>query len=352
MIGILIGGGTGGHVFPALAVAEKLKSDSHKVIWVGRKHSLEENISKNSNIPFEELETRGFRGKGVFYKISSIFILILSFFRSLKILYRLKPDFVFSFGGYTSLPIGFASYVLNIPLFIHEQNSVMGSANRILNLLSKKTFLGFPLNESKNKYIVSGNPIRKKILSISSQPKDSNCRSILILGGSQGSVQLNNLVIKAIREIEGLEGWTINHQSGKYDKEKIKKVYLEKNINHNVEDFFEDIEKYYRDASFVVSRSGALTVSEILFLNIPSIFLPLPWAIDDHQYHNAMFLNSIGLSEVVEAKEENLTELKDKIQQLVSSQEKRKKMENSAKLLNNRNTLNLICSSLYESLTK
>ena len=350
MKAIIIGGGTGGHVFPAKAIAERLIEDSHEIHWIGKKESLEEKVAKELKINFYILNTYGFRGKNIFLKVLSILTMLLSFYSSLVLLKKLGPNFVFSFGGYTSLPIGLASKVLNIPLFIHEQNSVMGSANRILNLFSNLTFLGFPLASHKDKYVLSGNPLRKEMVKTTKGVE--NKESLLVLGGSQGSLQLNDLVIKSLKNVEGLKEWHVYHQSGKLDLEEVKSFYVGSGLNHTVKDFFPNIEDYYNRASIIISRSGALTVSEILHFKKPSIFLPLPWAIDNHQFHNAMHLNSIGLSEVIEAKDENLDILTHKLQEIISSKEKRDKMSDAAKLYEKRDSISIIISSLYESFNK
>ena len=350
MKAVIIGGGTGGHVFPAKAIAERLIKDSHEIYWIGKKESLEERVAKDLKINFYALNTYGFRGKNIFLKFLSIWTMLLSFYSSLVLLKKLGPDFVFSFGGYTSLPIGLASKVLNISLFIHEQNSVMGSANKILNLFSNLTFLGFPLADHKEKYVLSGNPLRKEMIKTTRTGETKE--SLVVLGGSQGSLQLNDLVIKSLKNLKGLKDWHIYHQCGKLDFEEVDSFYLRSGLNYTVKDFFPNIEDYYNKASIIISRSGALTVSEILHFEKPSIFLPLPWAIDNHQFHNAIHLSSIGLSEVIEAKDENSDILTQKLQELIFSKEKRDKMSDKAKLYEKRDSVSIIISSLYESLNK
>ena len=201
MKALFVSGGTGGHVYPALAVARRFKSSGADIYWFGKKDSLEENICSKAGFSFNALKSSGFREKNYFQKIISIYYLLISFTKSFFLLIRIKPDFIISFGGYLSLGPGLASLISRTPLFIHEQNSVPGSANKILMSFAKIIFAGFPssFNLENPKILFVGNPVRKEIIKpVKTSEKDNpqNSFNLLVIGGSQGSSQLNSIVLK------------------------------------------------------------------------------------------------------------------------------------------------------------
>ena len=212
MKAVFVAGGTGGHVYPALAVAREYKKNGSDIFWIGGKSSLEEKLALEENFFFKSLQTTGFRGKGPLEKIFSIFNLISSFITSIKILKKIKPDFIFSSGGFVSLGPGIASFFLNIPLFIHEQNSVAGSTNKLLSKISYKIFTGFPSSFKKREKVeFVGNPIRDEITNLIEQADSSQFNdkkfNLLILGGSQGSYQLNSIVLSCYKHIRKFKNW-------------------------------------------------------------------------------------------------------------------------------------------------
>ena len=213
---IVVAGGTGGHVYPALSVAREFKENSAEVIWIGRKKSLEEGIAREEGFNFITLSVSGFLGKKFIEKIKAIFELCVAYIKAIYLLISFKPDAIFSTGGYISLPIGLAAPLLRIPLFIHEQNSVAGLSNRILNKFSRITFEGFPETfKANNRIEFVGNPLRGELFNESQVvSKISQEFNILVLGGSQGSSQLNKIFIQALEEAEDYEHWKIVHQSG------------------------------------------------------------------------------------------------------------------------------------------
>ena len=204
---IIVAGGTGGHVYPALSVARVFKENSAEVIWVGRTKSLEEGIAREEGFNFITLSVSGFLGKKFIEKIKAIFELCVAYIKAIYLLISFKPDAIFSTGGYTSLPIGLAAPLLRIPLFIHEQNSVAGLSNRILNKFSRITFEGFPETfKADNRTEFVGNPLRGELFNESQVvSKISQEFNILVLGGSQGSSQLNKIFIQALEEAEDYE---------------------------------------------------------------------------------------------------------------------------------------------------
>ena len=217
---LILAGGTGGHVYPALSVAKEFKKNKSSISWIGKKDSLESKLSKAESFNFISLDTQGFKGKNIFGKIISLIYLEINLVKSIFIIKKIKPDVVFSTGGYVTLAPALASYILSIPLFIHEQNSVPGLVNRILNRLSKLTFEAFPDSFNKSSKIHTvGNPVRSGIIkNPPTEAKKKEQFKILILGGSQGSKQLNEIVLKTFKDKIIPINWCIVHQVGDLDK--------------------------------------------------------------------------------------------------------------------------------------
>ena len=289
---LILAGGTGGHVYPALSVAKEFKKNEFSISWIGKKDSLESKLSKTESFNFISLDTKGFKGKNIFGKIISLIFLEINTVKSIFIIKKIKPDIVFSTGGYVTLAPALASYILSIPLFIHEQNSVPGLVNRILNKFSKLTFEAFPDSFKKSSKIHTvGNPVRSGIIkNPSTEAKKKEHFNILVLGGSQGSKQLNEIVLKTFKNKIIPSHWRLVHQTGDLDKSSVVDIYSKQSFSYEVVSYIEDIGRAYHESDLVVGRSGAMTVSEICCSSKPSILFPLPWAADNHQYFNAKFL--------------------------------------------------------------
>ena len=300
---LILAGGTGGHVYPALSVAKEFKRKEFSISWIGKKDSLESAFSKSESFHFISLDTKGFKGKNLLGKIVSLIYLEINVIKSIFIIKKIKPDIVFSTGGYVTLAPALASLILSIPLFIHEQNSVPGLVNRILNRFSKLSFEAFPGSFNKSpKILTVGNPVRSEI--IKNPEPEANIKehfNILILGGSQGSKQLNEIVLKAFQDKIIPSHWHIVHQIGDLDKSKLVDVYSKQSFSYEVASYIEDIGKAYHESDLVIGRSGAMTVSEICCSSKPSILFPLPWAADNHQYFNAKFLEDKKASILLES---------------------------------------------------
>ncbi|MBJ13078.1 MAG: undecaprenyldiphospho-muramoylpentapeptide beta-N-acetylglucosaminyltransferase [Candidatus Marinimicrobia bacterium] len=300
---LILAGGTGGHVYPALSVAKEFKRNQHSISWIGKKTSLESKLSKDESFNFISLDTKGFKGKNIFRKVLSLIYLEINIVKSIFIINKIKPDIVFSTGGYVTLAPAIASYLLFIPLFIHEQNSIPGLVNKILNKLSRLTFEAFPNSFNKSSKICTvGNPVRSEIVkSPPSQPDIKEFFNILILGGSQGSKQLNEIVIKSFEGKVIPSHWHIVHQIGDLEKSSIIKAYSKLDCSFEVVTYIEDMGRAYHESDLVIGRSGAMTISEICCSSRPSILFPLPWAADNHQYFNAKFLEERKASIVLDS---------------------------------------------------
>jgi UDP-N-acetylglucosamine--N-acetylmuramyl-(pentapeptide) pyrophosphoryl-undecaprenol N-acetylglucosamine transferase len=329
----IVAGGTGGHVYPALSVAREFKKNTAKIFWVGRQKSLEEDVAKEENFNFLPLYVSGFLGKKISGKIRAVFNLCFAFIKSLALLIKFKPDVIFSTGGYISLPVGLAAPFLRIPLFIHEQNSVAGLSNRILNIISKATFEGFPDTfKTTNKTKFVGNPLRDELFIETQDRKGIDKEfNILVLGGSQGSSQLNKIFIKALEASSNSLDWNIVHQAGSVEFNSLKKRYSDLPIKHEVLQYIKNIGQEYQKADLVISRSGAMTVSEISAFGKAAILMPLPWATDNHQYYNALYLKNLDGAEIVESDLDNYKFLLERILNIEKDTKRRIQMGLNAK---------------------
>ena len=255
--GVIVAGGTGGHVYPALEVARKFTKNDCVIHWVGGDNSLEKQICFEEKIRFKAIKAMGFRNKNFLDKIFSIYLLIVSFIHCFFFLKRERPEFVFCCGGYITLGPGLASFILRIPLFIHEQNSIPGTANKILARLANGIFEGFQSSFAEKfeaKFV--GNPVRPEIeltdsmisykKSLKENEKENFC--LLVLGGSQGSSQLNSIIIEALKEMKEIKKCKIIHQSGSQDLKRLRKFYSSLNTDYKVTPFIKDIGKAYLEA--------------------------------------------------------------------------------------------------------
>jgi UDP-N-acetylglucosamine--N-acetylmuramyl-(pentapeptide) pyrophosphoryl-undecaprenol N-acetylglucosamine transferase len=289
-------GGTGGHVFPALAVADYMKVSGWRVVWLGTKGGMEEILVPQKGYDIEIMDFSGLRGKNLMVWFLLPLRLLLAFWQSAKVLFQIRPDVVLGMGGYPAFPGGIMASLLNKPLLIHEQNSVPGLANKILAKFADKILLGFP-NAIRNekKIIFSGNPVRKEISQLDIPDKRYAERSgklkLLIIGGSLGAQVLNTIVPKMLKLIPDHMRPLVTHQAGRKHLETLKKNYAEAGVEGELLVFIENIAVQYADCDLVICRAGALTIAELTVAGIASILVPFPYAVDDHQTSNAKFLS-------------------------------------------------------------
>ncbi len=293
---LIMAGGTGGHVFPALAVADYMKVSGWRVVWLGTKGGMEEILVPQKGYDIEIMDFSGLRGKNLMVWFLLPLRLLLAFWQSAKVLFQIRPDVVLGMGGYPAFPGGIMASLLNKPLLIHEQNSVPGLANKILAKFADKILLGFP-NAIRNekKIIFSGNPVRKEISQLDIPDKRYAERSgklkLLIIGGSLGAQALNTIVPKMLRLIPDHMRPLVTHQAGRKHLETLKKNYAEAGVEGELLVFIENIAVQYADCDLVICRAGALTIAELTVVGIASILVPFPYAVDDHQTSNAKFLS-------------------------------------------------------------
>jgi UDP-N-acetylglucosamine--N-acetylmuramyl-(pentapeptide) pyrophosphoryl-undecaprenol N-acetylglucosamine transferase len=298
---VIMAGGTGGHVFPALAVAQLLMEKGWQVSWLGTRKGLESRVIPESGIEIDWLSVAGVRGKGLGAKISAVFMLFKACAQALNILRRRKPGVVLGMGGFVAGPGGLTAKLLGIPLIIHEQNRVPGTTNRLLARLANQVLEAFPGSFSeKTKAKCTGNPLRKRFLIATENERrlPGNEVRLLIVGGSQGAQILNETVPEAIAEFQksatATQAVQIKHQTGAAMLQQVESRYQALAIQAEARAFIEDMAAAYQWADLVICRAGAMTVSEVAAMGVPAIFIPLPGAIDDHQTANARYLTDAG----------------------------------------------------------
>ncbi|WP_414828245.1 undecaprenyldiphospho-muramoylpentapeptide beta-N-acetylglucosaminyltransferase [Alteromonas sp. H39] len=288
---LIMAGGTGGHVFPGLAVADALKAKGWDIQWLGTAERMEAEVVPKRGYPISFLPVKGIRGKGLSAKIKGVMALIKSLYQARKLVQQIAPDLVIGFGGYASGPGGVAAWSSGIPVIVHEQNAAAGVTNKLLGKFAKCILLGFEDARSQfsgNKNIITvGNPVRDEIWQVKEKVSISTPLNMLVVGGSLGSRPLNETVPPVCA---GLEGLTIRHQCGKGNVKDVERAYANANGSAEVTEFIDDMAQAYEWADFVVCRAGALTVSEIAAAGRAAIFVPLPHAVDDHQTKNAQAL--------------------------------------------------------------
>ena len=324
---IIMAGGTGGHVFPALAVAQYLVAKNWDVSWIGTKRGMESRVVPAHGIEIDWLSVEGIRGKGLTTKISSLTQLIKSFWQVFKIFRKRKPDVVLGMGGYVAGPGGLVASFLRIPLVIHEQNRVPGTTNRLLIKKATRVLEAFP-----GSFIAStgatftGNPLRNEFLSFPEKKYWTEMSGrdfrILVVGGSQGAKILNDVIPEVAAKLENVE---IKHQTGTAALEMVSEKYSELTIKAHAQDFIEDIASAYEWADMVICRAGAMTVSEVAAAGLPAVFIPLPHAIDDHQTANARYLVDAGAGVLIVQSELNEVSLLKAIEDIKNSIEKMSK---------------------------
>lgn len=309
---LVTGGGTAGHVNAGISIIEMFKNKfpQGNVLFVGTKRGIESTLITRAGFPIKYINSRGLNRERFHILLLSIFLIPVSIIQSLFIVMFFRPQAVIGVGGFCSGPVLLASWLLGRPVFILEQNTVMGVTNRLNARFAKKVFTAFPLSKYKDpKVIVCGNPIRSTISaskkSLAKQKGDfSDTKfNIFIFGGSQGSMAINKCITDSITLLNKIKGISVYHQTGKLDYERVRQEYKTAIFEHEVFAYTHDMASIYNKADIVISRSGASTVFELISAKLPSILIPLPTAADNHQYFNAKYLKDVGACDLLEQKE-------------------------------------------------
>ncbi len=293
---LIMAGGTGGHIFPALAVADVLREKGWHVTWLGAPQSMEAEIVPRHGYEMAWVRFSGLRGKGVLRKLMLPFNLLVAMWQSAVALFRYRPDVALGMGGYITFPGGLMAALLRCPLAIHEQNSVAGLSNKALSRLADKVLSGFP-DVLKNA-IWCGNPVRSQIEMLPAPQERYAEREgalrLMVVGGSLGAQALNEAVPRALARLPMEERPKVLHQTGRAHHESVSLLYREMGVEADIRPFIDDMAGSYADADLVICRAGALTVAELAAAGVASLLVPYPFAVDDHQTHNAKFLSDKG----------------------------------------------------------
>ena len=302
---LVMAGGTGGHIFPGLAVAEALRARGWRVHWLGAPDSMEAQLVPPRGFPLETVNFGGVRGKGLKAYAFLPLRILHSFWQSLRIVRRVQPQVVVGLGGYISFPGGMMGVLMGKPLVLHEQNSVAGMANRVLAGIADRVYSAFPGVLKKGEWI--GNPLREPFLHQPSPEERFQGRTgplkVLVVGGSLGARALNEVVPKALALIPPAERPHVLHQSGARQIDELQANYAAAGVHAELTPFIEDTADAFAEADLVICRAGASTVTELAAVGAAAVFVPFPHAVDDHQTSNAKFLVDAGAGWLVPQRE-------------------------------------------------
>jgi UDP-N-acetylglucosamine--N-acetylmuramyl-(pentapeptide) pyrophosphoryl-undecaprenol N-acetylglucosamine transferase len=293
---LVMAGGTGGHIFPGLAVAEALRARGWNVHWLGAPDSMESRLVPPRGFPLETVAFGGVRGKGVKTLLLLPLKLLRAFWQSLQVVRRVRPNVVVGLGGYITFPGGMMSVLLGKPLVLHEQNSVAGMANKVLAGVADRVYSAFPDAMKKAQWV--GNPLRADFLRQPPPEQRFAGRTgplkLLVVGGSLGAKALNDIVPQALARIPEPRRPLVVHQSGAKQIEELHANYAKAGVQADLTPFIDDTASAFAEADLVICRAGASTVTEIAAVGTPAVFVPFPHAVDDHQTTNARFLVDAG----------------------------------------------------------
>lgn len=320
---LIMAGGTGGHVFPGLAVAKKLREQGVEVHWLGTEKGMEAQWVSEAGFPLHFMRIQGMRGKGLLQLLKAPWRLLLAVMQSKKILQHVRPDVVLGMGGFVSGPGGIASAVLRIPLVIHEQNAKAGMTNSWLSRVAVRVLQGFPNTfPAHPNVITTGNPVRADIANLPPPLErlahhESPLR-LLVIGGSLGAAAINHFVPKALAALSEAERPEVYHQTGEKHFQETVDEYQELKVNARIKPFIQDMAEAYGWADIILCRAGASTIAELCAAGLGAILVPYPFAVDDHQTLNANFMAAHKAARLVQQKdltEDNLVGLLRELKQ-------------------------------------
>jgi UDP-N-acetylglucosamine--N-acetylmuramyl-(pentapeptide) pyrophosphoryl-undecaprenol N-acetylglucosamine transferase len=325
---LIMAGGTGGHIFPALAVADILRARNWQVTWLGARNSMEAELIPRHKYEMAWVRFSGVRGKGLLRLLLLPFDMLVAMWQSAAAIMRHRPDVVLGMGGYITVPGGIVAAMLRRPLVIHEQNSIAGLGNRVLARLAQKVLSGFP--DVLPRAIWCGNPVRKDIAALPEPQLRYGARSgrlnVLVVGGSLGAKAINEALPRALALLPQDDRPRVLHQTGKQHFEAVKRAYQQAGVQADIKPFMDEMARHYGDADLVICRAGALTVAELAAAGVASILIPFPFAVDDHQTRNARFLSMRGAAVLLPQPELNPEKLAQLLRELRDGERGREKL--------------------------
>lgn len=346
---LIAAGGTGGHVFPALAVAEVLRDRACRVVWLGTQRGIEARLVPAAGIPVEWMRISGLRGKGLGSWLAAPFRLLQALGDALGAVRRARPDVVLGLGGFVAGPAGVAARLCRRPLVIHEQNAIAGLTNRILARFATRVAEAFPGSFAPAVGAVAiGNPLRRQIEALPlrcAMPRPQ--AQLLVFGGSQGAAALNRAVPEALALLTAAERPAVLHQSGRGRQAEVAAAYAAAGVAADVREFIDDMAGAYRAADLVVGRAGATTIAEVAAIGRPALLIPFPFAADDHQTVNARSLEHAGAARVLPQKETTAEALAKSIQEILADDVLRARMTQASRKLGRPDAAREIVDALY-----
>ncbi|MEE4684760.1 undecaprenyldiphospho-muramoylpentapeptide beta-N-acetylglucosaminyltransferase [Pseudomonas alliivorans] len=332
---LIMAGGTGGHVFPALACAREFQSRGYKVHWLGTPRGIENELVPQAGLTLHLINVTGLRGKGRLSLLKAPLMLLKALMQARKVVRELKPVCVVGFGGYVTGPGGLAAKLAGIPLIIHEQNAVAGTANRSLASFASRVCEAFPNTfAASKKRRTTGNPVRVELfLETPRQALAGRKARLLVLGGSLGAEPLNKLLPEALAQLPEEIRPEVFHQAGKNHDEITAERYRNAGVEAQVAPFIQNMAQAYSWADLVVCRAGALTISELAAAGLPSLLIPLPHAIDDHQSRNADYLAREGAAFVMPQATTGIAEMAARLKEVLMQPEQLNSMARTARRL-------------------
>lgn len=295
---LIMAGGTGGHIFPGLAVAAALRARNVPVAWLGSQRGLETRLVANAGIALSTIAVSGLRGRGWLALLAAPMTVLRAVMQAIQVFRSVKPRAAISFGGYAAGPGGIAAWLLRCPLLVHEQNRIPGLTNRVLARFARRVLVGFPDAMPAAEW--AGNPVRAEIAQLPAPALRLSDRSgplrLLVMGGSQGARALNAAVPQAL---QGMIKMDVRHQCGERMADSARNAYAQAGVDVSLEPFIERMDEAYGWADLVICRAGALTVAELAAAGVAALLVPFPFAVDDHQTHNAQWLVDAGAAECI-----------------------------------------------------
>ena len=325
---LIMAGGTGGHIFPALAVADILRAQGWRVTWLGAPNSMEAELVPKHGYTMAWVRFSGVRGKGLLRLLLLPFDLLIALWQSAVAIFRIRPDVVLGMGGYITFPGGMMAALLRRPLVIHEQNSIAGLSNKLLARIAQKILSGFP--EVLPHAIWCGNPVRNEIATLPDPQQRYGARSgklnVLVVGGSLGAQAINEVLPRALALLPPALRPNVLHQTGKQHFAAVQRLYQQLDVQAEIKPFMDEMAKHYANADLVICRAGALTIAELAAAGVASILIPFPFAVDDHQTRNAQFLSQRGAAILLPQADLSAEKLAQLLRELVAGEGNREKL--------------------------
>jgi len=352
---VIAGGGTGGHLFPGIAIAQEFmaRNNSNRVVFVSTGNPLERSVLSKTDYELETITAEGIKGRGLWKQIKSALKIPRGVMESLRILKNHKPDLALGLGSYSAGPVVLSAWLRGTKIALHEQNILPGITNRILARFANRIFVSFQDTETRFDSVktrLTGNPVRKELLNHQpiDQAPDSKSFCVLIIGGSQGAHSINMAVMEALKHLTNKESLYFVHQTGSADEQMVTEAYRRLEIPATVQSFFRQMGPQYKQADLIICRAGATTVAEVTALGKAVIFIPFPFAADDHQTLNADIMVREGAAEIILEKDLNPRDLGQKIEYYASHPEALKAMSSKAAQLGHPDAAKRIVDDCYE----